>query len=95
MTRIRETICHGDFSVDRYEDVDLADDSSVAELMNSCPFLLFNAASKVAADSAALVSRTREEIIAGRTKVAKRVALELQKTGESSIGWVTYVVLND
>lgn len=93
MTRVRETICHGGFSVDRYEDVDIEDVSSVAELLNSCSFLLVPAPSFE--EGAALVPRTREEIIAGRTKAAKRVALELRKTGGASIGWVTYVVLND
>lgn len=91
-TRVRETISHGDFQQDRYENVDLTDIASVIGLLNSCSYLLLPEADF--ADGAAMVSNSYEDIVARRLKDAKRVAGELLKSGESEIGWVTYVVLD-
>ena len=91
-TRVRETISHGDFQQDRYENVDLNDISSVIKLLNSCSYLLMPEPDF--AEGCAMVSHTYEECVAGRLKDAKRVARELLKSGESEIGWVTYVVLD-
>ena len=91
-TRVRETISHGDFQQDRYEDVDLTDIASVIGLLNSCSYLLMPEPDF--AEGCAMVSRTYEECVAGRLADAKRVSSELLKSGESEIGWVTYVVLD-
>ena len=79
-TRVRETICHGDFQEDRYEELDLSDIASVIKLLNSCSYLL--------------IEEQDVAEVAARSKEAKRVARELLKSGESQIGWVTYVVLD-
>ncbi len=91
-TRVRETISHGDFQQDRYENVDLTDIASVIGLLNSCSYLLLPEADF--ADGAAMVSRSYKEIVARRLEAAKRLSRELLETGESNIGWVTYVVLD-
>ena len=90
---VQEHITHGDTDTIRYIEVDLNDIDSVTDMLNTCSYLRLPEPDFGTDDSAVLVSRTYDQIVADRRADAERIARELAENGAAEIGWVEYRVM--